>query len=124
MGTNELGKFWTALLAFGVLAFLTLAGCSGGPITPQSSATYFLKVLAEKNLDSQADYLHVEFLRNDSAFAGAFVVVAGDTMRIRSTGAADTTYWFARWQHGHSVSVKAVDTANAFQYTTSVGIPD
>jgi hypothetical protein len=111
-------------LTLTIVGALILAGCSGGGSIKPQSATYFLRVLAEKNLDSQADYLHVEFLRNDSGFAGAFVVVAGDTIRTKSSGTADTTYTFARWQHGHSVSIKAVDTAKAYVYTTVVVIPD
>jgi hypothetical protein len=115
------GRFSLALTIAGALIF---AGCSGGGSIKPQSATYFLRVLAEKNFDSQADYLHVEFLRNDSGFAGAFVVVAGDTIRTKSSGTADSTYTFARWQYGHSVSIKAVDTAKAYQYTTAVVIPD
>ena len=124
MGTNELGKFCTALLAFGVLVFLTLAGCSGGVLVKPGSATYSLNILLEKNLDSKADYLHLEFLRNDSVFAGAFAVVDGDTIRTKASGTADTTYLNSRWQFRHTIAIKAVDTAKAFQYTTSVVIPD
>jgi hypothetical protein len=124
MRTNELGKFCTALLACGVLAFLTLAGCSGAVPVKPGSASYSLKILLEKNLDSKADYLYLEFLRNDSAFVGAFVIVDGDTIRTKSSGTADTTYLQARWQHHRSVSIKAVDTAKAYVYQTSVIIPD
>jgi len=124
MGTNELGKFCTALLAFGVLAFLTLAGCSGAVPVKPGSASYSLKILLEKNLDSKADYLYLEFLRNDSAFVGAFVIVDHDTIRTKASGRADTSYLYDKWSHGQTVSLKAVDTAKAFVYQTSVIIPD
>ena len=124
MGTNEKGKFYLALVALGSLVLLTIAGCSGGVSVKPGSATYSLYILLEKNLDSKLDYLHLEFLRNDSVFPGAFAVVDGDTIRAKASGTADTTYRHERWQYKHTVSIKAVDTAKAFQYTTSVIIPD
>jgi hypothetical protein len=111
-------------LAFGILGSLILAGCSGGVPTKTDNAAYSLSILIEKNLDSKADYLHVEFLRGDSGFAGAFVIVDHDTIRTTVSGGADTAYLQTRWSHRQAVSIKAVDTSKGFQYQTSVIIPD
>jgi hypothetical protein len=117
-------KFGALAVAFVALCALILSGCTGAVPYKPVSAKYSLKVLLEKNIDAQADYLYIEFLRDSLAFSGAFVVVGGDTIHTDVYGQADTSFLRARWAHGAHVQVKAVDTAEGFSYLTTVAIPD
>ena len=123
MGTVGQRKLGALAVAFVALCALVLAGCTGAVPYKPVSAKYTLRVLLEKNIDAQADYLYIEFLRDSLAFSGAFVVVGGDTIRTDVYGQADTSWVPARWAYGAQVQVKAVDTAEAFSYLTTVSIP-
>ncbi len=123
---SESNRVWARRMVVGlaILGLLVIAGCSGGSLNRPKSASYSFSILLEKNLDTQSDYLSLEFLRNDSAFAGGFVLVDADTIRVGATGRVDTTYAKKKWLFAHTVAIKAIDTSKAFKYQTSVVMPD
>jgi hypothetical protein len=112
---------------------LGLLGCGGGDLPVDGDDNqYTLEFTVEKNIDDQADYLYVRFLRNGITISNGYVAVIGDTEvdTIYANGLSASicldpiVYPKDHWDFGEVLTITAVDDSTLFRYEDAIAIPD
>lgn len=118
---HKLTGLWCILT---LLAAIVISGCGGGtPNGGDNGAQYSLEVVAEKDLGTQIDHLHVRFLKDGIAVVDGYVMVNGDSLSLTASGYALKTYPASHFPHGEEITIEAVDPEDEFVYTDSVFMP-
>jgi len=108
---------------------LAMMSCGGGKLpTDGDDDQYTLELVAEKNIDENADYLYVRFLRNGITISNGYVAVDSDTIRANALSTSICTdpkvYPFDHWEFGQELTVTAVDDSTGFMYQDAIVVPD
>jgi hypothetical protein len=119
---HTLSRLWAVAAA--LLIITIAAGCGGGRLTDgDDDASYTLEVVAEKDLGTQVDWLHIRFLKEGVTVVDGYVKVNSDSLSLTASGYALRSFAGSQYPHGEEIQIEAVDPDAQFVYRDSVYMP-
>lgn len=106
-----------------ICAVSALLGCDGTPTGKTEPADYTLFGLAEINLESGAEYLYLEFLKESAPIPGSFARIGNDTLHFDANGMINQGVPAGTWQYNTNLVITVYDTAAAYTHTLTERMP-
>ena len=111
------------LIVLAACSVWAVLGCNGTPNGKTEPTEYTLFGLAELNLEMDAEYLYVQFLKETEPIPGSFAKLGTDTLFFNENGVIDVTVDPGTWKYNTMLAVTVFDTSADFTYTVTERMP-